>query len=69
MHRFEHARVQFRDIEQAVEEILHRLGRGRDLLDQPFPVRILLVLRQFCDEQAQRMHRLPQVVTGCRQES
>ena len=64
IHIFEHTGVQARDVEQAVEEVLHGLGRYGDALDQQAGVGGMLLLPQLGDEKAEGVHGLAQVVAG-----
>ena len=67
--RTHHARVQPREVEQAIEQAAQRLHRARDAVHQLSALRGQRMPLQHADEQAQRMHGLAQVVAGGRQEA
>ena len=62
--RLECAGIKAGNVEQAVEEVFHRMGRGGGLLDEVSVFGGVGALRQFGDEQAQGVHGLAQVMTG-----
>ena len=60
----EGAHVEARDVEQAVEQVLHGLGGDGDLLDEAAGVGGVGLLAELGDEQAEGVHGLAQVVAG-----
>ena len=62
--RLDGAGIQPRNVEQRVEQQLHRRGGGLDVVDQGLRFGLLIARFQRGDEQRQRVQRLPQVVAG-----
>ena len=60
--RAHHAGVEPRHIEQRAENLLHRLERGVDIVDQPAVVAPALALDQAGDVEPRRVERLQDVV-------
>ena len=58
-----HTGIEFRDVEQAVEQLVQRFGRAIDFFEQSLAV-VIDVAAQRTEIEPHGLHRLAQVVTG-----
>ena len=66
---FDDAGIEARDVEQSAEETSHRAHRIIDVIQQAACFLVHASWTHGGDEQAQGVHRLPQVVAGCREKA
>src|SRR5262245_7631470 len=65
--RAQHVGIELGNVEERIEELIHGSNRGIDPLEQSMTIRRVQTALQLCNEQAQRVQRLPQIVAGGRQ--
>ena len=65
----EHAGVELGNIQERIEQLVHRADRGIDLLDETRLLGLIGLAAQLRDEQVQGMQRLPQIVARRRQKA